>query len=80
MCSLPSRRAGGLALALGFEQLGALLIITFLVAVTPIMHWPIKNGQLDLHGARAQQCASRALRLQRCNANTRRPPPQAISR
>ena len=45
-------------MSLGFEQMGAAMLITFLVAVTPVMHWPIKDGQLDLHGALLDRAAA----------------------
>jgi uncharacterized membrane protein YphA (DoxX/SURF4 family) len=41
--------AGGVLLALGVEKLGAALLAVFLLAITPIMHWPVKDGQMDQH-------------------------------
>ena len=37
---------GGVLLALGAEKLGAWLLLGFLIAITPIMHWPTAPGQL----------------------------------
>jgi uncharacterized membrane protein YphA (DoxX/SURF4 family) len=42
--------AGGVLLALGAEKAGAALLAVFLLAITPIMHWPVgKDGHVDQH-------------------------------
>jgi putative oxidoreductase len=38
---------GGILLVLGAEKAAASIILPFLLAVTPIMHWPMKAGQMD---------------------------------